>query len=29
LKYIFGLPGYSHDGSRQTTKQLQREEEAV
>ena len=22
LKYIFGLPGYSHDGSRKTTKQL-------
>jgi sterol desaturase/sphingolipid hydroxylase (fatty acid hydroxylase superfamily) len=26
LKYIFGLPGYSHDGSRQTTKQLQKQE---
>jgi sterol desaturase/sphingolipid hydroxylase (fatty acid hydroxylase superfamily) len=23
LKYIFGSPGYSHDGSRQTTRQLQ------
>ncbi len=27
LKYIFGLPGYSHDGSRQTTKQLRKQEE--
>ncbi|MEO9032374.1 MAG: sterol desaturase family protein [Ginsengibacter sp.] len=25
LKYIFGLPGYSHDGSRKTTKQLRQE----
>ncbi len=25
LKYIFGLPGYSHDGSRKTTKQLRKE----
>lgn len=24
LKYIFGSPGYSHDGSRQTTKELQK-----
>ncbi|MBS1496446.1 MAG: sterol desaturase family protein [Bacteroidetes bacterium] len=24
MKYIFGSPGYSHDGSRQTTKQLQK-----
>jgi sterol desaturase/sphingolipid hydroxylase (fatty acid hydroxylase superfamily) len=26
LKYIFGPPGYSHDGSRQTTRELQKEE---
>lgn len=25
LKYIFGPPGYSHDGSRKTTRQLQNE----
>lgn len=25
LKYIFGPPGYSHDGSRKTTRQLQHE----
>lgn len=25
LKYIFGVPGYSHDGSRKTTKQLRKE----
>ena len=27
LKYIFGPPGYSHDGSRKTAQQMQREEE--
>ena len=27
LKYIFGPPGYSHDGSRKTALQMQREEE--
>lgn len=26
LKYIFGPPGYSHDGSRKTTRQIQIEE---
>ncbi len=26
LKYIFGPPGYSHDGSRKTTRQMQTEE---
>ena len=26
LKYLFGPPGYSHDGSRQTTKQLRHHE---
>ncbi len=27
LKYIFGPPGYSHDGSRKTTRQLQEEKD--
>lgn len=26
LKYIFGPPGYSHDGSRKTARQMQMEE---
>lgn len=26
LKYLFGPPGYSHDGSRQTTKELRRQQ---
>ena len=25
LKYIFGLPGYSHDGTRRTTKQMRQD----
>ena len=28
LKYIFGPPGYSHDGSRQTTRQLREQHKA-
>lgn len=27
LKYIFGPPGWSHDGSRYTTKQIQQQED--
>ena len=27
IKYIFGPPGYSHDGSRKTSKQLRKEQE--
>ncbi|TDX00746.1 sterol desaturase family protein [Dinghuibacter silviterrae] len=29
LSYIFGPPGWSHDGSRQTSKQLREEEDAM
>lgn len=29
LKYLFGLPGYSHDGSRKTSHQLRMEEQAT
>lgn len=28
LKYLFGPPGYSHDGSRQTTRELRKQQEA-
>jgi len=29
IYYLFGSPGWSHDGSRQTSKEMRREEEAA